>query len=154
MSCFPSGVCKAMTWKAAAAVALVAIGYAPLLASLVSVPLSPLESVNWNYKALPHPRQTTKRVMLERRVGMEVGRKRDVEGASHQLLPPPQMTPGPDTPGSHFQLASGNSSWALALPDEHGPLRGAKEQISGSWWYSFTSAISKRVWVKRNGGKV
>lgn len=32
----------------------------PLLASLVSVPLSPLEIVDWNYKALPHPRQITR----------------------------------------------------------------------------------------------
>lgn len=38
---------------------------------------------------------------------MEVGRKRDVEGASHQLLPPFQMNPGPDSPGSYFQLALG-----------------------------------------------
>lgn len=50
-----------------------------------------------------------------------------MEGASHQLLPPPQMNPGPDTPGSHFQLASGNSSWTLALYDVHRTLREAKE---------------------------
>lgn len=60
MRCFPSGVSKTMTWKAVAAVTLVARGYAPLLASLLSVPLSPLESIDWNYKALPHPGQTAK----------------------------------------------------------------------------------------------
>lgn len=70
--------------------------------------------------------------MLERGVIMEVRRKRDGEGASHQLLPPSQMNPGPDIPGFYFQLASKNSSWALALCDVHWPLRGPKEQISGS----------------------
>lgn len=58
---------------------------------------------------------------------MEVGRKRDMEGASHLLLPPPQKNPGPDTPGPHFQLVFGNSLWALALCGVHWPLRGAKE---------------------------
>lgn len=50
------------------------------------------------------------------------------------------QTAGPDPlwshqPKVHFQLASGNSSHSPVLADAHWPLRGAEEQISGSWWY-------------------
>lgn len=81
--------------------------------------------------------ETTKLCHIQGKQGKDyAGEKSDnghgegVEGVSHQLLRPPQMTPGPAIPGSHFQIASGNSSWALALRDVHWPLRGAKEQIS------------------------
>lgn len=69
-----------MTQDTAAAVALVATGYTPLLASLTSVPLSPLKALTETATpiALVHPR-----LCRGRRVMMKVGREGEgeVEGA-------------------------------------------------------------------------